>query len=77
MIINDVVIVILVGREEVEEDVKGEEGTHHIVQVLQVRREVLRERKRVRGNEASYHDEPISINFIIILTRRRSDRSIS
>ena len=77
MIINDVVIVILVGREEVEEDVKGEEGTHHIVQVLQVRREVLRERKRVRGNETSYHDEPISINFIIILTRRRSDRSIS
>lgn len=77
MIINDVVVVILVGREEVEEDVQGKEGTHHIVQVLQVRREVLRERKRVRGNKASYHDEPISINSTIILTRRRSDRSIS
>lgn len=37
MIINDVVVIILVGREEVEEDVQGEEGTHHIVQVLQIR----------------------------------------
>ncbi len=37
MIIDDIVVVILVRSEEVEEDVKGKDGTHNVVQVLQVR----------------------------------------